>query len=483
MADNKEVKKKSINSKVKLLEILVIGLSFLLTLSLIFIAVKLTKKPAEGNVISTDIVEAYNKLVLENEELKEKLENDSLVNDDSASPLDSLNERIQELTETITANESLMNDLEINDNTADAPILSEAYYYLNTDWNLIKNTTVSNAGGRSTTDYIRVNPKYYYCMYSSSGNVSVTSYSEDFALLDTVKDDAATGLYLSFEDNCYYIKVSYSQDSSKAILVSTGITKENPDIPLSRKAFYVVSKNSPVKMAPSQAVNMLLSGGTVLVLPGVYNDQISAQSKLINLIGVSRNECIIQSTSCDYYYPPLEVAAGTVSSLTFKAVDSNSAITELKAYAIHADYDYGYGRNLTISNCTLSSDFNAGLGVGLRGNGSLKISNCTISGKDKGIFLHDCDREDFGGNQKFIMESSTVTSVGSGPAVHLHSQGMSNANISLTFTGNSLGATGGSQDLLACTNQNTGAFADYWNNLENYHLISGNNNNVSAMNQ
>lgn len=481
MADNKEVKKKSLKGKVKQLEILVVGLLFLLTLSLIFLAVQLMKKPVTGNNVSADIVQAYNELQLENEELKARLESVPSVEDNS----DSLNEEIQELTEIIAANASLMEDLGIKEGTEsiDAPVLSEAYYYLNTDWNLLKNTTVSSSGGKNSTDFIRVNPKYYYCMYASTGNVSVSSYSEDYALIDTVRDDASTGLYFTFDDNCYYIKVSYSQDASKAILVSTGITRDDPGMPLSRKAFYVVSKNSPVKIAPSTAVNMLLSGGTVLILPGVYNDQISAQSKLINLIGVNRSECVIQSTSCDYYTPPLEVAAGTVSNLTFKAVNSNSAITDLKAYAIHTDYDYGYGRKLTISNCTLSSDFNAGLGVGLRGNGSLKISNCTISGKEKGIFLHDCDREDFGGNQKFVMESCTVTSVGNGPAVHLHSQCMSNANISLSFTGNSLNTTGSSQELLACTTQNGGTFADCWNNLDKYHLVSGSGNNISSMNQ
>jgi len=488
-------KKKSRNKKIKKLKRTVAVLSVMLVLCIVIILV-LVFRSKGGSDISTSEYEQlekqYNELLVKNQELAEQIEDLSAAStDDSLGALnpeeqETVEDRIRALEETIEANAEMMAELGLGDENynPDPALLSEAYIYTKTKWNLLENYSKSDSGSQITTEFIRVNPKFYYCAYVPSGNVSITYYSEDYASLGSVKDDASNGFFFTVDDKSYYMKVSYpSSAGNSAILVSTGINKTDKTTPLSRKVFYVVSKNSPVSLSPSAAVNMVVSGGTVLILPGTYNDQISAQSKSVNLLGVGSSKCIIQSYSCDYYTPPLEIAAGTVSNLSFYATNSGSAITELKAYAVHIDYDYSKGRSLTISNCVMSSDFNAGVGIGLRGGGTLKLSNCTISGVTRGIFLHDCDRADFGGNQSFIVESCNIKCVGSGPALHLHSQGMSNANVSLTFTNNSLGSSVGSSDLLACTNQNSGIFDGSWNNLENYHLVTGYGNNVSAMNQ
>lgn len=452
-----------------------------LTLTCVFLGMKVSELEGSKVATSDDYSQKYNELLIENQNLKEQLSDSVSVSDDSdLSDSDNL-QRITELEETIENNGKLME--EIYADGEDPALLSEAYYYAKTKWNLLENYDLSDSGSSVSSGFIRVNPRYYYCAYAPAGNFTITSYSEDFAQLETVKDDASTGLYVKFDDKAYYIKVSFSSESkNKAIFVSTGIDKETMSEPLSRRAFYVVSKNSPVSLSPSLAVSKVISGGTVLVLPGTYNDTISASSKAINLLGVGSGRCIIQSSSSDYYTPPLEIAAGTVSNISFKAVNSGAANTELKAYGVHVDYDYSYGRNLTISNCVITSDFNAGIGIGLRGNGTLKLVGCTISGADRGIFLHDCDRENFGGNQNLVIDSCDITSIGSSPAVHLHSQGMSNANVSLTFTNNVLKSTGGNE-LLVCTNQNGGTFEDSWNSLQNYHLVNGYGNNVAVMNQ
>lgn len=485
-SNEEKTEKKKAKARIRKLNNIIVIMAIALSASLIvcaFLAIRISKISGNaGTANSEELTRQYNELLVENQSLKDRIaESGNVELTEKTDTEDENLAKIQELEETIESNGELYEELYAQG--SDPALLSEAYYYAKTKWNLLDNYSLTDSGNTVSSDFIRVNPKYYYCAYASSGNFTITSYSEDYAQLESVKDDASSGLYVKFDDKAYYIKVSFSSAcKNSAILVSTGIDKDKLEAPLSRRAFYVVSKNSPVSLSPSQAVSKVMSGGTVLILPGTYTDQISASSKAVNLLGVGSGSCIIQSNSCDYYTPPLEIAAGTVSNLSFKAIDNGSARTELKAYAVHIDYDYSYGRNLTISNCVMTSDFNSGIGIGLRGNGTLKIVNCTISGANRGIFLHDCDRADFGGNQNLIIDSCDITSRGSEPAIHLHSQAMSNANVSLTFTNNTLRCDGGSE-LLTCTNQNGGTFEDSWNNLQNYHLVTGYGNNVSAMNQ
>lgn len=389
---------------------------------------------------------------------------------------------IEELEQLIAGYEETIASMQ--NSSVSSVVLSESYTYLGTKWNLLENVGSSKSGSSLSTESIPVDSSYYYAIYST-GTATISCYSRDYALLETIKKDASEGIYLNFKDSCAFVKIKCtSSDDSPAYFVSTGISKANPSVPASNKAFYVVGGvECPVNFTLKKAVNQLMGGGTVLILPGTFNENISATAKRINLIGVDRDLCILRSTDMDYENPPLEIAAGSVKNLTIKAVNKSSKSTEKKAYAIHADYNYLADKTLTISNCIISSDFNAGIGMGLR-RGTITISDCIISGSSNGIFFHDSDLKDFGGKQTLKISNCTIKATKSGNALAIHSQEIEKAEVNLIFINNTFEGSG-PEDILTYENIKTGeTSASGFLGLKGFKLDSSSKgNNIKELNK
>lgn len=227
---------------------------------------------------------------------------------------------------------------------------------------------------------------------------------------------------------------------------------------------------------------MLAGGGTVLVLPGTYQDNVSAISKKINLIGANKSTCILESSDMDYKNPPLEISAGSVKNMTIRAVNKTSKTTENKAYAIHSDFDYTAGRGLTISNCIISSEFNAGIGLGTR-KGTTTISNCTITGKEYGIFFHNADRADFGGEQTLKITGCKIKGMEGNYAIAIQGIALDNTKMSLLFKNNTFSNGKGTTPqicLVAGANEDSSS----WLGFKGFSLDSSSTgNNIDSFNK
>lgn len=269
------------------------------------------------------------------------------------------------------------------------------------DWNLIN--TVETSDG--VTDYIPINPIYYYVAYCP-GEMTVTAYDENEKEITTLTKDVSSGLYFHFTGDARYVKLCLSGDNN--YFVSSGIREDAEAEAESESAFYVISPNAPVEMSISQAVANLKHCGTVLILPGTYEDNICNYNKVINLYGVDRDKCQIVSYDGDYDNPPLEIAAGYVRNLSFMALGRDNNHSK-KAYAVHADYDYQNTKSLTFYNCYMYSDYNSGLGMGTR-TGTVTINSCTIVGhndENGDFFLHDTVDPNFTGECNITIKNST----------------------------------------------------------------------------
>ena len=436
---------------------------------------------AKSNVNYAELNAEYEALSAQYDTLGRELNTAKAEGIQNTEKVEELEAELEDVNDLLSSYEEIFESYDTEGSDGDGVILSEAFKYMGTDWNLLNNYEFATSGNTSTVSMIPVNTDYYYCAYASSGNVTITAYSEDYAVISTEKYDATKGAFFTFSDDVSHISFSVSKSAkSSAVLVTTGISRDNPETPSKKRAFYVVSKNSPVTLSPSTAVNYVVSGGVVLILPGTYNDQISAQNKTITLLGVDRDTCIIKSTSSDYMTPPLEIAAGTVKNLSFIVEKIKAATTDLLAYAVHADYAYSEGRSLTISNCNLSSDFNSALGVGLWPRETLKVENCNLTSAAGGVvFMHD--NGTVTGSQSFIMTGCNITDTSGIGCIRLRAMNAEGSSVSLTFKNNTLSASSGI--FVDATNEVSGTYTGFWNNLQGFTLTADSaGNNTSELN-
>jgi len=352
--------------------------------------------------------------------------------------------------------------------------LSENHYLSGSDYNILR----AVAG-----DEIRVDSAMYYAFYSGSYDVSISTFSDKTGLIETKSYKAGESYFVDFGSACDFITVD--RPDLNEVLVSTGVSVSDNQFTEGR-FFYVVGKNSPYTLTVSDAVSYLEECGTVLVLPGEYNENIHTKDKEVNIAGVDRDKCIIYSNDNDYYNPALEISAGKVSNISLKAIDDGRGLgSSLKAYAVHADFDYMYGHDLTFENCIIYSDYNAGAGVGLRGEGTLSFINCELTGYYHGLFVHDSKEQDLGGNQNLVAEGCTFTGINGDVALVLSSCIADEGNITVKFVNNTLTNLYApeSENLFAAVNEDLQAYDGFYMNLKNFHLDeSSAGNSVEAMN-
>lgn len=120
---------------------------------------------------------------------------------------------------------------------------------------------------------------------------------------------------------------------------------------------------------------------TVEVLPGVYNENLKLRNGKTKVVGVNPRDCIIETLTGDYDYPPLETSGSVYfEGLTFRARDDNWSNPSNTAYGAHIDF-FGFGK-IEFFNCVLESMISGGMGIGLWANTTLVVRNCKLSKND-----------------------------------------------------------------------------------------------------
>lgn len=349
--------------------------------------------------------------------------------------------------------------------------LSENHYLSGNDVNIL-----SVAGDND----ILVDSSIYYALYAGSSEVTVSFY-KDGETLGIKSYESGSSNFIKLPENCEMIDVSHSD----AVLVSTGI-KTSDNTYEEGKYFYVVSEASPVNLSIAEAVSILKEHGTVLVFPGEYVENIATRDKEVNICGVDKDLCVITSYDNDYYNPVLEISAGSVKNLSLKACDDGRGLgSGPMAYAVHADFDYMYGRNLSFENCAIYSDYNAGAGIGLRGDGVLSFVNCDLTGYYHGLFVHDSKETDVGGVQNLVVDSCNVTGINGDVAMVISSCVTDSAEVNLLFRDNNLSNlySPDSENLFAAVNEDLSVHEGFYMNLKNFYLDSlSSGNNIEDMN-
>lgn len=170
-----------------------------------------------------------------------------------------------------------------------------------------------------------------------------------------------------------------------------------------------------------EAVNVANDGNTILVYPGVYDEQVQATSKTLHITGINKYTCILRDRSSNYYTPPIEIQNGSITNMSIYetadmptegleniTIPGTSLNAKNMAYCIHADWNFNIKSNneLIIDNCILRNANRPCIGAGLHGNSSLKVRRCIMysgisdEGKGRGAFY--CHAAADGEEQQFL---------------------------------------------------------------------------------
>lgn len=150
----------------------------------------------------------------------------------------------------------------------------------------------------------------------------------------------------------------------------------------------------------TSAISASSDGDVILIFPGTYHEAIARTAKVLNIIGVSRDDCIIEYGNGDYADPPLEMAKGVLKNLTIHATQQEvQNETYGKAYAFHIDFQSSgvIGGSFYAENVKFINDDYRAVGMGLRGNAHIEFVNCEFVSLSayEALYCHDANKTSY----------------------------------------------------------------------------------------
>lgn len=260
-------------------------------------------------------------------------------------------------------------------------------------------------------------------MYTEINNVQRKQLSSSRLLLVAAMILQMAAIIIGIHPAMVYAAENTVQDSTKIN------TKKQPQI-------YIVDKNGMGDFVSIQeGVDNALDGDTLLIYPGTYIEAVQVMNKDIQIVGVSKDLCILQYDTAFYRKIPLTIASGKVSNLTIHGMDSKvqqigptqEEIDRMNAelvgdswerqknysgYAVHIDQNCLYGKNMIFENCRIISENNHCVGIGTRGKSKISFENCELISMGGGscVFMHDPTSIEVSGAAALVMKNSSMTS-------------------------------------------------------------------------
>ena len=147
-------------------------------------------------------------------------------------------------------------------------------------------------------------------MYTERNNARRKQLSSSRLLLVAAMILQMAAIIIGIRPAMVYAAENTVQDSTKIN------TKKQPQI-------YIVDKNGMGDFVSIQeGVDNASDGDTLLIYPGTYIEAVQVMNKDIQIVGVSKDLCILQYDTAFYRKIPLTIASGKVSNLTIHGMDS-----------------------------------------------------------------------------------------------------------------------------------------------------------------
>lgn len=140
----------------------------------------------------------------------------------------------------------------------------------------------------------------------------------------------------------------------------------------------------------SDAVNNAVSGSTIIVMPGEYNEYVNCGSKELSIIGIDKTKCILWNDLGDYDKCPLWMTFGYLKNMTIKTIKADGKQGSNIPYCVHIDINFYppssqvYDRKIVIEDCDFYSDWSDCLGCGIAPNDyEIVVKNCKLVNTNK----------------------------------------------------------------------------------------------------
>lgn len=319
-------------------------------------------------------------------------------------------------------------------------------------WN---QSQVSVSTGVNVVDVSKMRSGYYNAKgYTNDDNWASTSYMLAIPTgVTQLTSYADTNSYITFYDKLkgFMSSVAFTGNSStmqtqtipadaafltvsmfKAAAVNftlawgaTGTQSQSLDTPKVDRSMWQPTKSLVVDpggngdyVKVQDAINAADDGTTITIMPGDYYECVDARDKRVNLVGYSASATRIISTDDRRDYPALEMTSGSASNLSFISQRPTGAADPDydTPYGAHLDYDGSAHQTLTFENCAFKSDWNAGVGTGMRVGENLSFKNCSISSTSSipmgAIFFHDSSKPELAGDYALTLDSCNLSAAG-----------------------------------------------------------------------
>ena len=158
------------------------------------------------------------------------------------------------------------------------------------------------------------------------------------------------------------------------------------------KNIYTVDPNGGADYTSiSSAVSGVPNYSVIIINPGTYNESVDVRStnKVLYLLGINRDKCIITQPVTDYYNPPIEIGAGLVENLSFVTSGYETVPGGSNAYCAHIDYAQEANNSLQFKNCYFSNTISTCVGIGTRENCHISFVNCEFESEHKCAYIHE----------------------------------------------------------------------------------------------
>lgn len=237
------------------------------------------------------------------------------------------------------------------------------------------------------SDYMTVKPLTTYTL------INAAAWQNTFTMLR--EDKSIISVHVGEIGNSYAFVTPIDCVFLQAMVTNTFIS---PQLVEGDSDTYIISKTNGNFSSFTEALSKIYDSAirrvTLIVMPGVYNEQCSIRGvRNISIIGVSKKDCILIDRSGEYWKSPLEISGNSyIANMTIIA-DSTEKLPEysgLESFAVHADFA-GEGV-CEFYNCDLIAYQHAPIGIGLHNNQTIILDACGLynhGGNSGAILAHN----------------------------------------------------------------------------------------------
>lgn len=298
-------------------------------------------------------------------------------------------------------------------------------------------TFVANEGYRVSDTWIPVHPneKLTVRALNNTGSVLYSFYSkdEDSAWLVTKALPTSSQVQtITVPVDAKFVKFTCGAATVDTFTVARGTqpttdtnffryTAIKPEylqgLGLGQSSVIQVDKIGDIKSVQN-AISSIDDEGTIKVNSGTYLESLDMIGKTVHLVGINKNSTIIRTENSSRETPPLEATSGSVSNMTFYANWPSGMARPSDGrtpYGAHIDYDAEARKTLVFEDCDISSDWNAGVGIGMRVGFNLVFRRCRLHSTADGlggVFFHDSTNDSLRGESWITFEDCEITSDG-----------------------------------------------------------------------